>query len=705
MKQHYFASAFGLSLALAAGAYAQTAPADDQVDSVDEVIVTGAPYAVSLDSATTHVDVLNTDAVLRTTPTGLGDVLDHIPGLRNSQHGPGAARPIIRGLSGPRVMLLQNGTGLVDVSALSADHAVVADPGMASRIEVLRGPSTLAYGGSAIGGVVNVIDDRIPSTPADDALDGYASGSWTSNGDGRAGSIFLKTGQGPFVFTLDGTRRDIDEYEAGSNPVSADYAAANGLTPLTDRHVPNSDLELNAYGAGLSFIGSRGFIGVSAKQTRSGYGVPYSADVSNSPPTKLTALNVDQTRYDLRGEASLEWPLFEKVRLSSGYTDYVHAEIDRLDPTATPTRFLSAGVEGRLEFIQREHDGVQGAVGFQGLNRTFAVVGGESFVPAVDIHEAGVFVLQRYDTGGWGVEGGLRVDQRTLHADLVGRPTPDAVAASVPGIDWSTAEATQKFETVSVSAGVFARPVEGLFLAFSASRNTRAPTEYELFSSGPHDATNSYAVGNPEITSETVTSGELTARYSAGRFRAEANVFHARYKGYIDEVPNGLFADDDGVIDPTGVELPVFVYVQGDAVFTGGEIEVRYAALQTPRGTLWLEGSMDTVRGDVDGVRPARVPPNGYTGRLVWEGSRLEGDVEVRTLAAQDRTAPFEPRTAGYTLVNMRVAYKVFEDKDITLFVEGTNLTDQEAREHTSFLKDVAPRPGRSIRTGFSARF
>ncbi|MDB5456632.1 MAG: TonB-dependent receptor [Caulobacter sp.] len=692
VKTLLFAAA-GLS-ALTTAAWAADAPADD-ANKVSEVVITAAPFAVSLDSATTSVNVVSR-ADLDTAPAvGLGDLLGGLPGLRSSFFGPGASRPIIRGMSGPRVLILQNGVGLVDASTLSPDHAVASEPSEASRIEVLRGPSALAYGGSAIGGVVNIFDDRIPTAPAKNGLEGRVGGSYDGNNDGRALSAGFKAGKGPWVVAVDGVKRKSDDYEVPSNPVSARYAAAHGVVAAPDDKVQNTDVEMEAYGIGVSYVADDGYIGASVKKTDTTYGVPFPQTVLgplDEAPEKVQ-IHLQQTRYDLRGEKTVDWGPFDKARFSIGYADYQHAEVSVADG-AVGTRFLSNGTEGRFELVQKEHDGFQGAVGLQALKRHFEAIGDEAFVPPVDIQGVGVFTLQRLDKQSWGVEGGVRLDRTEIDAELTGRPT-SPVAADL-GVDWATAAHKRDFTTVSASASVFVRPQSWSFYALSLSHNERAPSEFELFADGPHGGTNAYEIGDPSLKAEKVNSAELTARLTGGKGRVEAHAYYAKYNGYIEEAP----------IDAVQNDLPVIFFSQTDATFYGGELSGTYDVWSpNADSALSVQGAYDYVHGEVDTGPAARMPPYSVTGALVWSSPRFTAKGEVRYVAKQDRVSTFEIPTDGYTMLNVSASYKPFADKGLKLFVDGHNLTDEQAREHTSFLKDIAPLPGRSLRAGFAYEF
>ena len=456
----------------------------------------------------------------------------------------------------------------------------------------------------------------------------------------------------------------------------------------------NANVELDAYGAGASYIGEHGYLGASVKRTDSTYGVPYAqisgpADASAEGPVKL---HLKQMRYDLRGDRQLDTPIFGKVQFSVGYADYQHAELSVADG-AVGTRFLSKGVEGRLELVHREHDGHQGAVGLQILNRDFQAIGEEAFVPSVTVKEYGLFSLQRWDKGVWGIDTGLRLDQRSLSSSLTGRATSQA--AALAGLNWATTAHQQDFTNVSASAGVFWKPFEHQFYAVSVARNGRAPTEVELYADGPHGGTHSYEVGNPNFHSETVVSVELTARYSADALRLEGHLYRASYDGFIEENPTGLSQDD----------LPVYQFTQTRADFYGLEFEGSHELWSDGAKTLSLEAAADYVRGSTDNGDPARIPPYSLTARLGWEDRTYGVKLEARHIGKADNLASFELPTDAYELINLSAHWKPLANQGLKLFVDARNLTDQIGREHASFLKDIAPIPGRSLRIGTAYSF
>lgn len=644
---------------------------------LDDVIVTGAPFGISARASTVAVDVLDEQALLSAPAATLGDALNGMPGVRSTSFSAGASRPVIRGLSGPRVQVLTNGLGMIDASALSPDHQVAADPGEARRIEVLRGPQAMAFGGSAIGGVVNVIDDRIAEDRPENGLKGRLSAQASSVDDGYSLGGAVTVAAGPLVFSLDAMRRDADAYDIpvpaeSRRQVSAEGEDWEGGGATT---LENSFVTVNAYGGGVSFIGDKGFVGLSVKRTDSDYGVPghahaHAAEDPEEHGDHAVTIGLEQTRWDARGEYRFAAGPFDKVRASGGYADYTHTEFEG---DAVGTRFTSEGYEGRVELVQARRNGWDGAWGVQGLSKKFDAQGDEAYVPRTDITEIGAYTMHRLDRGDWGMEGGLRVDNRDL----------DSVAGQ------------RDFTNVSASAGVFWKPNDPLFLGLSVSRNGRAPTEAELFAEGPHAATRGFEIGNADLSSEKVVSVEGTVHVEQGRWTGDLHLFHARYDGFIDLVPTG--DEEDG--------LNVYRYVQTDATFKGLEAELGYKAWESGADRLNLELGYDLVRGDTDLGPPARIPPWSLTGRAVAEVGPWTVKVQLRHVAEQDRIAALELPTDAYTTADAFVSWSPSRETGLMLYADLRNLTDQEVREHASFLKDLAPLPGRNLRVGVAYRF
>jgi len=339
-----------LALACAMGAHAdEAAPAQDDTE-VSKVVVTAAPYAVSADNLTASVAIVDRTDLDLAPPTGLGDLLSGMPGVRSTAFGAGASRPVVRGLAGPRVQVLTNGVGQIDASALSPDHQVATDPGEAERIEVLRGPAALAYGGSAIGGVINIIDDRIASRAPEGGYSGRLLASGATGDDSYAVSGAIHAAVGPLVLTLDGLKREADDYEIPVFPESRRQLESEGETAEGGGgKLTNTAVELEAIGAGVSYVGADGFIGVSVKKTDTTYGVPGHVheheegeeEEEGHEEEGPVTIGLTQTRVDLRGEYDKAVGPFAKIRLSAGYADYEHTEFEG---SAVGTKFTGLAV-------------------------------------------------------------------------------------------------------------------------------------------------------------------------------------------------------------------------------------------------------------------------------------------------------------------------------------------------------------------------
>ncbi|HRE44460.1 MAG TPA: TonB-dependent receptor [Terricaulis sp.] len=690
------------------------APAYAEQPRQEEEIVVTAPLEGALIESLQGVSIIRRDALAASLNGGLGDTLASQPGIASTAFGAGASRPIIRGLGEDRVRVLQNGIGAIDASTASPDHAVTSDGLDADRIEVLRGAAALAYGGNAVGGGVNVIDQSIP-TRAIEGLEGEILGAYSSVDEGRQGALRLGLGAGPFALRLSAAQRETDAYDIPGFAAREDHDHDHEHEDEEEHAheepafgvAPNTWTQYEAYALGGSYVGDWGFVGLAVRRTEGEYGLlghdhaheheheeeeEEEEDHEHEEGPNLSRLAYEQTRYELRGDVRLGLGAFDRLDFALQHADYEHTEYEA--DGAPGTRFFSDGWEGRLE---THHGGerLEGAIGLQFSDVNFSAEGEEAFIAPSTTRDIGVFVIERYDLGGWGLEGGLRFEQRELDNAEFG---------------------SRDFETLSASAGVFVRPMQNLFIAATIANTERAPTAFELFANGAHVATDNYELGDPNLDTETALSIELSARHTTPRFALEANLFGIDYAGYIALVDRGDYFwfdhDDSGFVDddhdaPEGAEvLPVFHFIQQDASFIGGEISGR--ALLFDVGAFAITGvaSYDMVRADfVGGESLPRIPADTLTLRLEAESPHWGGFVEHAETAAQRRTASFETDTDGYSFINAGLAYRPYGDSRITLRLDGRNLSDEEARAHSSFLKNELPLPGRNIRFTVLARF
>jgi iron complex outermembrane recepter protein len=642
-----------------------------QADDEPEIVVT-APLEGSRIESLQGAEVLRREDIIEQLNGGLGDTLDATPGISTTFFGAGASRPIIRGLGEDRVRVLQNGIGAIDASTASPDHAVTADGLDAERIEVLRGAAALAYGGNAIGGVVNVIDQSIPTRAIDTmTFSGLAGYSSVDEGTQATGNVGF--GVGDLSFRLSAASRETDNYD----------------TPIGE--APNSWTDLTTYSAGASLAQDWGFGGVAIKRTEDNYGL-----LPEGVGEPGGHIEMEQTRIETRGDIRIDVGPFDRLDWGAQTSDYEHTEFE--GDGEPGTRFTSEGWEARLE---AHHGGeqLQGAIGLQATDVDFAAEGDEAFISATNTRDLGVFAVERYDRGRWGLEGGARFERREIENQTFG---------------------VREFENVSASAGIFFRPAQNWFTGATIAHTERAPTAIELFSDGPHLATANYEVGDPDMGQEEALSVEGSVRYDSGPMRFEINLFRVGFKDYIALVERGDvfwidedtdtsgFAPDEASA-PAGADevLPVFNFVQQDATFTGGEISVTARLFETAGFTFTGNAALDLVRSDFDDSgHPPRIPPQAITLGLEAENPHWTGRVEVVDTAEQDRLAAFETPTDGYTFFNASLAFRPQGEQGAwTIRLDGRNLTDELGRVHSSFLKDELPLPGRNVRLTLTTEF
>lgn len=655
--------------ALALGSLCATPALAQHIEEEAEIIVT-APLEGSRIESLQGAATLTRDDVIATLSTGLGDTLDSQPGIASTAFGAGASRPIIRGLGEDRVRVLQNGIGAIDASTASPDHAVTSDGLDAERIEILRGAAALAYGGNAVGGVVNVVDQSIPTRALEDMhFEGLAAYSSVDNG--RQGAANFGFGAGALAFELGAQARETDPYETPQGE------ALNQFTSLL------------GYNAGASLVGNWGFAGLAVKRTENEYGL-----LPHDPLEPGGRIELEQTRIESRGDFRLNVGPFNRLDYGVQHSDYQHIEFE--GDGAPGTTFFSEGWEARLE----AHHGGEGAngvrrgvIGLQYSDVDLNALGDEAFITATNTRDVGVFVIERYDFGDWGLEGGLRYEQRDIDNVTFGGRT---------------------FDNFSASLGAFVQPAAGWFIGATIAQTERAPTATELFADGPHLATENYELGDPTLSQEIALSFEVSARYQREGFSFEANFFAIDFSDYIALVDRGDVFWLDEVTDTSGFApdetdpgipvdaeiLPVFNFVQRDATFIGGELVVRKNLFDAGSFAVSGDVALDVVNAAFDGPgHPPRIPPRTLTVGIEAENANWTARIEAADTARQDRLADFETETEGFTFLNAGLAFRPYgEGGAWTIRLDGHNLLDEEGRVHSSFLKDDLLLPGRNIR-------
>ncbi len=648
---------------------------DAESTDFDEIIITAAPHARRRFDVIQGTNTLSNEDLERSLRSTIGETLAEMPGISSTYFGPGASRPVIRGLDGPRIRVLQNGLGVLDASVTSPDHAVLSAPLAARRVEVIRGAATLLYGSSAIGGVVNIDDGRIPKELPSDVAEGEIRGLYGSAADEKAASAGLSTSAGPVAFRASGF------FKAGGNvsipgfaPSDALLADDPGLDPGPRGGAENTDLEAKGGTLGASWIGEDFVIGGAFAATDSNYGVP-------TEPDEAIRIDLWQNRADVFASLDREFLVFERSDFRFAWADYRHVE---LEGEEEGTVFENLGYEGRLDLVQREVGDLHGTVGFQFLLRDFEAIGDEAFTPPSSTSEFGIFLVEEYHLDPVTLEAGLRYDRNSVESN------------ALPG--------GRTFDSVSFSAGAGWSITDEILIGFLLSRTERAPTAEELLSDGPHLATFSYEIGDPDLKKESGLTFELTARKRGGRFSGGINFFYTRFDDFI-------FAQSQGLVDEDNAgpgDLVLRQYLQTDADFYGGEVQGAYEFYQSDDLTGVLDLGLDWVRaGTRSGDDPLpRIPPLRIKAGIEARNPYADLRFEAFWVDAQNRVDDFELPTDSYVLLNLILTVHPFPDqRNVTLVLQGRNLLNQEARVHSSFLKDRLPLPGREAKLSLQVSF
>lgn len=667
---------------------AATAAADPQQHrELAEVVVTATPIALDRQSTAKPTNVLTGDDLLASLAPTVGETVSGEPGIRSTFYGPSASRPVIRGLGGDRVQVMTDGLATLDASGLSEDHAVAIDPALADQVEIIRGPATLVYGSGAAGGLVNVVTNRLhEDVPA--APEGLVELRGDTALGERAVAGRLDAGLGRIALHADGVWRETEDYEipgfAQSRRLRAEEIA-EGEEPGDMRDtVENSASRTAAGGVGASYVGDGWTLGLAVSRYDTRYGIPgghgheHGAEEPGGEPVEEeeeegdVSIDLKQDRLDLA--ARFDLPAFggSTLRLRGAANGYEHAE---LEPSGeVGTLYEVDGRELRASLDHGRRDGLYGTLGLQWQEVDLAAEGEEAFIPDSRTRTFGAFVFEKRDFEKTSVEFGLRWDRQEVDG------------AGLAGYD---------DESLNASLGGLWQFAERVALVGQVVRSERHPSSTELYADGPHAATRQYEIGDGGLDTERGVTGDLGLRVEAGGASGEIRVFASRYDGYIFLSPTG--AEEDG--------LPVYQFLQRDARFRGLEAE---ASLPLGAGsglTLGLSG--DYVRGELDaGGDLPRMPPLRLGVSLSLERGAFGADVEAERYFEQDRVTEGELPTDAFTLVAASLRYRPdWAGRDVVLFLRGSNLLDEDARVHSSPLKDELPLPGRSLSAGLRIGF
>lgn len=693
--------------------------------SVENIVVTASVLGSSVLESVTPVSVITEYQLRKIQAETLGETLKNTPGVHSTYFGPVASSPVIRGNDGPRVKIVQNGLDVSDVSRIGPDHNVAANSTSATQVEVLRGPATLQYGSGAIGGVVNVVDNRIPREVPQN-LEGDIEANYATVNDGKFGRFNVTGGQNNIAFHVDGFKRKTD---------NVDIPGYASVTPDDDEQpgtLESSAMDTTNVTAGLSLVDDDGFFGVSIEKLDNFYGVPGhhhhheeeghdevegEAHEHEHEEEGGTNLDVDMTRYQAAGEWYSPVKGISALKFGAAYTDYEHVEIEDGN---VGTRFTNQGSDIRLSATHVDIDAWHGVFGLQYHNSDYAAEGEEAYTPPTETETSALFLVEQKKFGAVMLELGGRLERTTYNADAVD------FELEVAGHEDEEHEEhaltfdfdEYAFTSSSLSAGVNWEYTPGYSMAFTLSRSERAPSQQELFSAGQHLATRTFEVGlvydmdeDGEVSEklrgvkeEVSNNIDLTFRKFSGDSGYTVSFFYNKANDYIYQSATGLEALSHAHEDEANEEhaehddegTPVYYFNQDDATIYGMEAE-GFVDLNL-NWRLSIFG--DYIRAKIDTDNLPRIPPLRIGSTVSYEGESLSSELSVVWYDDQTDITQYETPTDGYTLVNASVDYRLSDTQDWTVYVRANNLFDEEARVHTSFLKDQAPLPGRNFTLG-----
>lgn len=744
---------------------------------LEYVDVHGTPLHASMLESASPITVLSDEELKHNHAPTLGETLKSQVGIHSTYYGPSASSPIIRGLDGPRVMVAQNSLDVGDASRVGPDHVVSTDTATVKQVEILRGPATLIFGNGAIGGVVNVVDNRVPTNSEFEA-------DWTLShntvADENEASFNLTTGSDDFAFHIDGFKRDADDYEIPGHPEQDIHegeteeeheeheAEFNGT-------LENSASESKGINVGASYLLDNGYVGISVGKLDKLYGITGHSHgheeehgeeehEEEGHEEESVMGDMEQDRVQIISELNLNNNWLSAIKTKYGYTDYQHAEIEN---GAVGTTFNNESHQFKTDLLLKEVDEWHGALTFDYRSSDFSATGEEAFTPPSETNAFAVALLEEKHFGDVLVQLGVRAESVKLEANQlfeVGEHEEEHHDEEEHHEEEGHSDEhhgeimsfSQRFHPISLSAGLVWDFTEGQNIGISFSHSERAPTASEVFSFGPHIGTNTFEVGalyeihqegeevhielnDKDLKLETSNNIDISYRKFDGDFGVIFNVFYNRIQDFYYQANTGLFREDghdhghedehhedehhdeEGVgeeHDEHGEEehhedehghadeeagLPVFINQARNAELYG--FEAQFIWQLTPSYKLKLQS--DYIRGKLtDGGNLPRIPPARLGATLDYTGENWDGKLEVSHNFKQDDIATYETETDAYTMVNLAASYYFnVGEQDLTAFFKANNITDEEARVHSSYLKSTTLLPGRGITVGIRGSF
>ena len=674
-------------------------------NNIEEIIISASAHQKSAQEVAGSFNVIANDELQRDAAATLGDTLQNQVGIASSSFGPGVGNPMIRGLGGKRIEILQNSSSVGDASDISPDHAIATEALLAERIEILRGPATLRFGPGAIGGVVNVIDNRIHLS-AFEGIEGALESRYSSGNDGVATVARFDAGNGPLNLHLDGVSRDSNDVKIPGLADLDDSDSSNGF-------IANSDARADSLSAGASWVQDNSVMGFSVSHLDNNYGLPPASHGAHSEDSDVghddivVRIDMQQTSYQGKLLLSNLGDFFDRLNVDVSYTDYQHREQEfDLD---TGDRAISSTIEAQsrelhAELTHLERAGWFGTMGLQVSSRDFGSSGEESFIPGSTTSRQGLYWLEETAIADNNLEVGIRFDRQK--------------------IEMADQSLSLDHDSVNIGASWIAPLSEHHRLSLTLAHSERAPAAEELLTLGTHVATNSYEIGNTRLSGESSNIIELTWVYEGDEeslLTFRGSVYHNQFSNFIFQQDTGLslshdledmgfeglqacssaLADFSSSLDEYTDAITCYLFEQRDATFSGIELESSYQLSDAQS----IELQADLVRGQFTAGSNRdipRLPPAKIRASYVVESDHWRAALNITRAAAQNNAGENQMSTLGYTRLDASLSYN---QPNWSVFVQGQNLTDRDIRNATSFLREIAPEAGRNLTIGLRYQF
>lgn len=616
----------------------------------DSITVSATGNDQSIEEAFQGVTSVDSTSILEKDTTSLGESLERYPGIAKRSFGPGSARPVIRGFDGDRVLIAQDGVRSGTLSYSSGDHGEPVNLLAVEKVEVVRGPATLLYGSSAIGGLVNIISGH---EEAHQGLRGYVTGEGSTNRNLGGGSAGLEYGVKNFMVWANGGGQESNDY----------------YTPAGRVH--NSAIQYKDVSGGMGIFKDKGFFTTSYSYNRNIYGVPYDP---NEEGAEIPTLNPTRNNLRLNGGLNNISSLFEHLHLTFDYTHYKHEE---LIEDVVETTFKNQTYNWRGVLDQRRNGRFSGSIGASGYYRDYQITGEEMLAPPTKQNSFAFFALEGIDFKRFALQFGARLEHNGYNPEPISENIRD-----------------RSFTGFSGSAGIRVPLFENATFATNYTHSYRAPSLDELYNFGPHPGNITFEIGNPNLKRELGDGVDVSFRYSPKRVRGEFHYFFYSLRDFIYLAPTGDVEDGLTVAD----------YLQGNSRYQGTELSVDINLFNN----LWLNTGMDYVRAELtaNGQPLPRIPPLRSRIGFDYQYKGLSIRPEFVAVSDQDRIYTTETRTPGYGVVNLSGSYTVAQNHTVHIFgVNAFNLNNKLYFNHLSFIKEIAPEIGRGVRFTYTVRF